>query len=84
MGRVSAAEFHEDVARYLEAAADEPVVIDRQDGKPSLVVMSLAEYESWRETSYLLESPANAERLLGSVRRINSQSEGQNEASNPR
>jgi len=43
------------------AADHEPVVITRDKGKPAAVLMSL------EETRYLLRSPANAERLLGSI-----------------
>jgi antitoxin YefM len=71
MGHVRDVEFNEDVGRYLDAAASEPVVVDREHGKPSLVVMALSEFECWKETAYLLVSPANADRLLESVRRIN-------------
>jgi antitoxin YefM len=71
MGHVSDVEFNENVIRYLDAAADEPVVVEREHGRPSLVVMALSEFESRKETAYLLASPANAERLLESARRIN-------------
>ena len=45
----------------------EPVVITRDKGKPSAVLMSLEDYAAFEETRYLLRSPANAERLLTSV-----------------
>lgn len=40
----------------------EEVIIAGPKGK-SVVVLSLDEYESMKETDYLLASPANAERL---------------------
>jgi antitoxin YefM len=59
--------------KNLAAALDqvnadhEPVVITRDGGKPSAVLMSLEDFASYEETQYLLRSPANAERLLASV-----------------
>ena len=44
----------------------EHVVLTR-NGRPSVVVMSMAEYEALQETAYLLRSPANARRLIGAV-----------------
>ena len=44
-----------------------PVIITRQNGE-SAVLMSLADYNAFEETAYLLRSPANAERLLKSLR----------------
>ncbi|MGH8184880.1 MAG: type II toxin-antitoxin system Phd/YefM family antitoxin [Rhodanobacteraceae bacterium] len=37
-------------------------IITRRDAE-DVVVMSLAEWNSWQETNYLLASPANARRL---------------------
>ncbi len=44
----------------------EPVIITRQKA-PAVVMVSLEDYNSIKETSYLLSNPANVERLLGSV-----------------
>ena len=35
-----------------------------------LVIVSLEEYESLRETAYLMRSPANARRLLDAMERL--------------
>ncbi|MCE9547111.1 MAG: type II toxin-antitoxin system prevent-host-death family antitoxin [Planctomycetia bacterium] len=40
-----------------------PVIITRERG-PSVVVLSLEEYNAIQETGYLLQSPANAKRLM--------------------
>ncbi len=42
------------------------VLITRRDA-PNVVLMSEAQYESWKETMYLLQSPTNAERILRSI-----------------
>src|SRR5262249_48744659 len=44
-----------------------PLVVMRQNGEP-VVVISLAEYEALEETLHLLRDPANAQRLLRSIR----------------
>ncbi len=68
---------YSDLRRNLAAAIDqvnadhEPVVITRDRGKPSAVLMSLEDYVSFEETIYLLRSPRNAERLLKAVRELN-------------
>ncbi len=43
-----------------------PVIITRNRDQ-SVVMLSLAEYESLQETANLLRSPANAKRLLDSI-----------------
>jgi antitoxin YefM len=35
-----------------------------------VVIVSLAEYQSLKETAYLLRSPANARRLLSAIDRL--------------
>lgn len=44
---------------------DETVIITKND--KSAVVISLSEYNSWKETEYLMGSPNNAKRLLQAV-----------------
>lgn len=64
---------YSDLRKNLAAMIDsvntdhEPVVITRDKGKPSAVLMSLEDFASYEETRYLLRSPANADRLLTSV-----------------
>ncbi len=47
----------------------EEVVITRAGHEP-VVMVSLADFESLRETAYLLRSPANARRLLDAMERL--------------
>jgi len=63
--------YTESRARYaevLDAVVDdrEEVVISRAGHEPAVIV-SLADYQSLKETAYLLRSPANARRLLASI-----------------
>lgn len=59
------------LAETLNAVTDdrEEVVITRAGHEP-VVLVSLDDYESLKETAYLLKNPANARRLLGSIERL--------------
>ncbi|MER8182852.1 type II toxin-antitoxin system prevent-host-death family antitoxin [Kitasatospora sp. NPDC094015] len=63
--------YSESRARYAEvlnAVTDdrEEIVITRAGHEP-VVIVSLEDYQSLKETAYLLRSPANARRLLASI-----------------
>ena len=66
--------YTESRARYAEMLDSvvndrEEVVITRAGHEP-VVVMSLADFDSLRETAYLMRSPANARRLLDAMERL--------------
>jgi antitoxin YefM len=66
--------YTESRARYaevLDCVVDdrEEIVITRAGHEP-VVIVSLAEFESLRETASLLRSPANARRLLDAMERL--------------
>ncbi|MDN5858281.1 MAG: type II toxin-antitoxin system prevent-host-death family antitoxin [Pseudonocardia sp.] len=66
--------YSESRARYaevLDAVVDdrEEIVITRSGREPAVIV-ALSEYESLRETAYLLRNPANARRLLASIEEL--------------
>lgn len=63
----SAEQFIE-VLDYVEAHCEEAVIT--RAGHESIVVLPFSEYESLRETMYLVSSPANARRLIDSVARL--------------
>ena len=58
-------------AEVLDSVVDdrEEVVITRA-GHEAVVIVSLADFESLRETAYLMRSPANARRLLDAMERL--------------
>lgn len=68
--------YTESRARYAEVL--DSVVNDREEvvitraGHDPVVILSLADYESLRETAYLMRSPANARRLLDAMERLES------------
>lgn len=68
--------YSESRARYaetLDSVTDdrEEVVITRAGHEP-VVMVALDDYESLRETAYLLKSPENARRVLGAIDRLES------------
>jgi antitoxin YefM len=68
--------YSESRARYAEVLDSvvndrEEVVITRAGHEP-VVIVSLEDYESLKETAYLLRSPENARRLLASVESLES------------
>ena len=68
--------YSESRARYaevLDSVTDdrEEVVITRAGHEP-VVMVSLDDYQSLKETAYLLRSPENARRLITSIERLES------------
>ena len=73
MKTMSYSESRRRYAEVLDSVVDnrEEVVITRA-GHESAVIVSLDEYQSLKETAYLMRSPANARRLLESIERLES------------
>ncbi|MCE0764906.1 type II toxin-antitoxin system prevent-host-death family antitoxin [Pseudonocardia kujensis] len=66
--------YSESRARYAETSNSvtddrEEVVITRAGHEP-VVMVALDDYESLKETAYLLRSPVNARRLLASIEEL--------------
>jgi antitoxin YefM len=70
MPHVSYTDFRQNLARYMDKAIDDraSIVVTRQGSKGNVVMLSEQEFESWQETLHLLGNPANARRLLDSLR----------------
>lgn len=71
MKTLSYSESRANYAATLDAVIDdrEEVVITRA-GREPVVIVSLEDYESLKETAYLLRSPENARRLLASIEKL--------------
>ena len=56
------------LAQKMDRVCDDhtPIIITRQNNR-SVVMISLEDYEALEETTYLLQSPKNAKRLLESI-----------------
>ena len=70
MTHVSYTELRQNLSRYLDETVTDrvPLVVTRQGGKSSVVMMAEDEFTGWQETVHLLSSPRNTERLLRGVR----------------
>jgi antitoxin YefM len=69
MAHVSYSQLRKNLASYMEAVCDDhaPLFVTRQNAR-SVVLMSEDDYEGLMETVHLLRSPANAARLLRSIK----------------
>ena len=69
MANVSYTELRSNLAAYMDQVCDDraPLVVTRQNAR-SVVMISEEEYEGLIETVHLLKSPANAARLLRSIK----------------
>ena len=75
--------YSESRARYAETLDSvvndrEEVVITRAGHEP-VVIVSLDDYQSLKETAYLLRSPENARRLITAIERLESGGGAQHE-----
>ena len=61
----SISDFRKNIAADIDAVVTdmEPLIVTRTGGKEPVVVVSLAEFESWKETLHLSSTRANADRL---------------------
>ena len=71
MNAITYTEAREKLATTIKRVCRDhaPVIITRKR-EDSVVMMSLDDYESLQETSYLLRSPKNAQRLLESIKEL--------------
>ena len=72
MRTTSYSDLRKNLAATLDRVTEdhEPVVIARDKGKPAAVLISLEDFASYEETSYLLQSPRNAERLRAAIQEL--------------
>ncbi|TVR57785.1 MAG: type II toxin-antitoxin system prevent-host-death family antitoxin [Spirochaetaceae bacterium] len=68
MDAVSYSDLRQNLKTYMDRVYQdqEPLIITRKNNE-NLVLISIAEYNSLMETSYLLSSEANAEHLKKSI-----------------
>ena len=68
MQTLSYSEARANLSSLMDKVNDDhaPMLVTRQRGRP-VVVMSLDDFTAWEETTYLLRSPANAQRLTQAV-----------------
>ena len=66
---VTYSEFRKHLKENLDNACDnkEPIIVSTSHNK-NVVFISLDEYNSWQETSYLLSTDNNRQRLLDAIK----------------
>ncbi len=71
MKALSYTALRSNLAKTMEKVCDdhEPIIITRKSER-AVVMLSLEDYESLEETTYLLRSPKNVKRLLESVSQL--------------
>ncbi|MDA3971635.1 MAG: type II toxin-antitoxin system prevent-host-death family antitoxin [Desulfobulbaceae bacterium] len=69
MEAIAYSNVRKSLAKSMEQVCDEhePLIITRKNAS-SVVMMSLEDYNAIEETMYLLRNPANAERLIASIK----------------
>jgi antitoxin YefM len=72
MNVISLSELRANMAKHFDRVEEnhDELIVTRQNREP-MVVMSLRDFESWKETMYLTSNPANKERLLRSIAELN-------------
>ena len=72
MRSTSFSELRKNLATTIDSVHEDhqPMVITRDSGKPSAVLMSLEDFESYEATMHLLRSPNNAARLMKSIAQL--------------
>ncbi|MBF0406385.1 MAG: type II toxin-antitoxin system prevent-host-death family antitoxin [Candidatus Riflebacteria bacterium] len=72
MDAVSYSDLRQNLKRYLDKVFHdhEPMIISRKNNE-NLVLISINEYNSLLETSYLLSNEANAKHLRKSIEQLN-------------
>ena len=70
---MSYSSFRSHLASTLDKVNEDhkPIMITRQNGKPA-VIISLEDFQSYEETSYLMASPKNVHRLNEAIEQIES------------
>ena len=69
---ITCAELQDNLADILDYVIDDhtPVLINNREDKQAVVIISLDDCNAFKETAYLLESPANAKRQTNSIAQI--------------
>jgi len=66
---VSYSEFRDNLKTHIDNVCDNhnPLLVKRRNGE-DVIVVSKNDFESLEETAYLLQSPANAKRLISALK----------------
>jgi len=67
--QVSYSEFRDNLKTHIDNVCDShnPLLVKRRNGE-DVIVVSRNDFESLEETAYLLQSPANAKKLISALK----------------
>lgn len=84
MAYVTFTDLRNNLAKHLDKveADRKELIVTRQNHDP-VVIVSLADWESMKETMYLLSSPANAEHLRQSIAELDAGQGSEHELIDP-
>ena len=71
MNTITYTKARNNLAKEMERVSlDHDYTVITRSNQESAVLMSLEDFNSWQETSYLLSNPANAKRLMRSIEQL--------------
>jgi len=73
MKAITVSDLRKNMKRHLDEVSEsnETIVIPRNNREEdAIVLVSISEYNSWKETEFLLGNPVNRRRLLESLQQI--------------
>lgn len=70
-GAITATDARKALFRLIAEVNDDSTTVEIVSKHGNAVLMSKAEYNSWKETEYLMSTPANARWLLDSIDQAN-------------
>lgn len=76
---ITASEARKNLFALIEQVKDDSIAVEITSRRGGAVLMSRADYDALNETAHLLRAPANARRLIESLRRATQGARGEHD-----